>query len=89
MKMRHKRWRDAVVRHLSSKGPQLLSQILDELRNKEGRPFVAAPRLNAASNILNSDKRIMVREVFKYSLGTSGRYKAYEYAVDETVEWNG
>ena len=81
MKFKHKRWRDAVVRHLSEKGPQLLSQILDELRNKDGRRFVSAPRLNAASNVLHADPRISVREVMKYGNNTSGRYKAYEYAV--------
>jgi hypothetical protein len=81
MKFKHKRWRDAVVLHLSNKGPQLLSQILDELRNKEGRPFVSAPRLNAASNLLHADPRISVREVKKLGSGISGRYRAYEYAV--------
>jgi len=81
MKFKHKRWRDAVVRHLSEKGPQLLSQILDELRNKDGRRFVAAPRLKAASNLLHADPRISVREVMKYGNASSGRYIAYEYAV--------
>lgn len=86
MKFKHKRWRDAVVRHLKEKGPQLLSQILDELRNKDGRPYVSAPRLNAASNLLHADPRISVREVKKVGSGISGPYKAYEYAVFDDGE---
>lgn len=84
MKLKHPRWRDAVVRHLFNNGPMILSQINYELLNREGLRFKAIPTTNQCAGVLKLDKRIMLREVMGAGnkLSGGGGYTVYEYAAD-------
>ena len=84
MKLKHPRWRDAVVRHLFNNGPMILSQINNELKNRDGLRFKAIPTTNQGAGVLRLDKRIMLREVSgpARGLGGGGGYTVYEYAAD-------
>ena len=62
IKLKWKKWRLGALKHLLNEGtPKTAEELLNEVRQKDGRKYTTAPTTNQLANTLHRDKRFVYR----------------------------